>query len=177
MEENSRDSDDVYFDDDESDTAIVVLGVEEDDSNNAISETLEHFDTDLPAAHNVRREILAYLRFNARLPFQYLGNMERVSGVQFLEPNKCYRLPIFFHDSIIFPGETLPMILTQQMFVSTEFSDDGLLFGLVFNGLRNDRNNDLYGVTCQIYEKGSDGINNVSIKSKAYQRFRIKNDK
>lgn len=109
--------------------------------------------------------------------FQYLGDMERVSGVQFLEPNKCYRLPIFFHDSIIFPGETLPMILTQQMFVSTEFSDDGLLFGLVFNGLRNERNNDLYGVTCQIYEKGSDGINNVSIKSKAYQRFRINNDK
>lgn len=69
------------------------------------------------------------------------------------------------------------MILTQQMFLSTEFSDDGLLFGLVFNGVRNGANNDLHGVTCQIYEKGNDGRDNVSIKSKAYQRFCIKNNR
>lgn len=118
-------------------------------------------------------EYLCY-SFNA---LQYLGNLERVSGVQYLEPNKIYRLPIFFHDAIIFPGETLPMILTQQMFMATQFSDDGLLFGLVFHGLRNNLNNDLYGVTCQIYAKGNDGRENISIKSKAYQRFCIKNDK
>lgn len=69
------------------------------------------------------------------------------------------------------------MILTQQMFLSTQFSEDGLLFGLVFHGLRNNLNNDLYGVTCQIYAKGNDGRENVSIKSKAYQRFCVKNDK
>lgn len=69
------------------------------------------------------------------------------------------------------------MILTQQMFLSTEFSDDGLLFGLVFNQLRNGINNDLYGVTCQIYEKGNDARDNVTIKSKAYQRFSIKNNR
>lgn len=69
------------------------------------------------------------------------------------------------------------MILTQHMFLSTQFSDDGLLFALVFHGLRNDLNNDLYGVTCQIYAKGDDGRENISIKSKAYQRFCIKNDR
>lgn len=115
--------------------------------------------------------------FLKKYTFQYLGNLERVSGIQYLEPNKVYRLPIFFHDAIIFPGETLPMILTQQMFLSTQFSDDGLLFGLVFHGLLNNLNSDLYGVTCQIYAKGNDGRENISIKSKAYQRFCIKNDK
>lgn len=106
-----------------------------------------------------------------------MGNLERVSGVQYLEPDKTYRLPIFFHDSLIFPGETLPMILTQQMFLATEFTDDGLLFGLVFHDIRNNIDLNLYGVTCQIYEKGSDGGDNISIKSKAFQRFCIKNDK
>lgn len=102
--------------------------------------------------------------------------MERVSGVQYLEANKSYRLPIFFHDSLIFPGETLPMILTQQVFLTTEFTDDGMLFGLVFHNIRNNTNLNLYGVTCQIYEKGSDGRDSISIKSRAYQRFYIKND-
>lgn len=104
--------------------------------------------------------------------------MERVSGVQYLEPNKSYRLPIFPHDSIIFPGETMPMILPEQTFTSTDLNDDGLLFGLFFLGLRNGKNNDLYGVTCQVYEKGRDERRDiVSIKSRAHQRFRIKNDR
>lgn len=100
-----------------------------------------------------------------------------MSGVQWLEPKKEYKLPIFFHDSLIFPGETLPMILTQQMFLATQFTDDGLLFGLVFHDIRNNINLNLYGVTCQIYEKSAnDAGDSISIKSKAYQRFFIKND-
>lgn len=105
-----------------------------------------------------------------------MGNLERVCGVQWLEPNFEYRLPIFFHDSLIFPGETLPMILTQQMFLTTDFNEDGLLFGLVFHDVRNDINYNLYGVTCQIFEKSNGGQESVSIKSRAYQRFFIKND-
>lgn len=99
-----------------------------------------------------------------------------MSGVQYLEANKSYRLPIFFHDSLIFPGETLPMILAQQLFLATKFNDDGLLFGLIFLNVRSDDNMYLYGVTCQIYEKSSSGTTNdsVSIKSRAYQRLYIK---
>lgn len=102
--------------------------------------------------------------------------MERVSGVQYLEPDRSYTLPIIVHNSLVFPGETLPMILSQHMFMSDELNDDGLLFGLVFRDLRNNKNLNLYGVTCQIYEKGTDERDNVSIKSKAYQRFFIKNN-
>lgn len=134
--------------------------IEDDGSSNMDSNdiNLAVFDRDLPTAHN------------------YLGDMERVSGVQYLEPDRSYTLPIIVHNSLVFPGETLPMILSQHMFMSDELNDDGLLFGLVFRDLRNNQNLNLYGVTCQIYEKGTDERDNVSIKSKAYQRFFIKNN-
>lgn len=58
-----------------------------------------------------------------------------------------------------------------------DFNDDGLLFGLVFRELHTTRSYfNLYGVTCLIYEKGTDDRGNVSIKSRAYQRFCIKNN-
>lgn len=153
----------------------------------ALDEPEEAFNIDLPTEHTVSDSIIIPKMCNLRMDFnrtfllclftpQYLGNLERVSGVQWLEPNKEYQLPIFFHDSLIFPGETLPMILTQQMFLSTEFSEEGLLFGLVFHGVRNNVNLNLYGVTCQIFEKSNDGGDSISIKSRAYQRFSIKND-
>lgn len=108
--------------------------------------------------------------------FQYLGDMERVSGVQYLEPNRNYCLPIIIHNFLVFPGETLPMILSSHMFVSADFNSDGFLFGLVFRELLNTYNSKLFGVTCQIYEKSSDDSDNISIKSRAYQRFYIKNE-
>lgn len=67
------------------------------------------------------------------------------------------------------------MILSPYMFMEDGFNDDGLLFGLVFRELRSGHNLNLFGVTCQIYEKGTDQ-DNVSIKSKAHQRFFIKNN-
>lgn len=50
---------------------------------------------------------------------------------------------------------------------------DGVLFGLVSREVRNEADTHLYGVTCQVYEKGSDSHENVSFKSRAYQRFYI----
>lgn len=85
-------------------------------------------------------------------------------------------MPIILHNSLVFPGEILPMILSQHMFPATEFSEDGLLFGLVSREIRNNFNLNLYGVTCQIYEKSNDESDIVSIKSRAYQRFYIKNN-
>lgn len=67
------------------------------------------------------------------------------------------------------------MILTQSMFLATQFPEDGLLFGIVFQEVRHKMH--YYGVTCQIYEKGNDQGDSVSIKSRAYQRFCIKMEK
>lgn len=96
--------------------------------------------------------------------------------MQYLEPYKSFRLPIFYHDSIIYPGETYPMILTQQRFLTYEFNDDGLMFALIFKNFISDDSKYVYGVTCQIYEKSNAGAsdNNVSIKSRAYQRLYAK---
>lgn len=108
--------------------------------------------------------------------FQYLGNLERVSGHSYLEPNRNYNMPIIIHNSLVYPGETLPMILSQHMFLSADFNDDGLIFGLVFRELLSSHNSKLFGVTCQIYEKSNDDSDNISIKSRAYQRFYLKNE-
>lgn len=51
----------------------------------------------------------------------------------------------------------------------TNQSSDGLFFGLVF--WDEAHNNQVYGVTCQVYEKGVDSFGNITIKSKANQRF------
>ena len=105
-----------------------------------------------------------------------MGDLERVSGVEYLEPDKSYTIPIIIHNSLVFPGETLPMILSPHMSLPADNNDDGALFGLVFRELRSNHNFNLYGVTCLIYEKVTDEREFLKIKSKAYQRFVIKNN-
>lgn len=66
------------------------------------------------------------------------------------------------------------MITAESIFESNqpEWSNqasDGLFFGLVF--WDEAQNNQVYGVTCQVYEKGVDAFGNITIKSKANQRF------
>lgn len=108
---------------------------------------------------------------------KYLGNLERVSASECLKPGKYYhRMPIFAHHSLVFPGEQIPMILSQTVFHTTHFltdSNEGCLFGLMFLRLKGVPKFRTYGVTCQIYEKGSDAYGNIVFKSKACQRFVI----
>lgn len=105
---------------------------------------------------------------------QYLGSLDRVSGVDCLEPGHLYKLPIFCHPTLIFPGEQVPMVIPATMF-SSEFSDnnqdDGCLFGLIFRSIYKEKSLKLYGVTCQIYEKGTHNKRELFIKSRACQRF------
>lgn len=58
---------------------------------------------------------------------------------------------------------------------SSEFGesnqDDGCLFGLIFPSIYDKTSPKLYGVTCQIYEKGTHNIHQLFIKSRACQRF------
>lgn len=58
--------------------------------------------------------------------------MDRVSGVDFFESGKIYHIPVCAHHSIVYPGETLPMIMAESIFDRSEHSNDGLTFGIVF---------------------------------------------
>lgn len=119
------------------------------------NENAEQFDTDLPAEHS------------------YLGTMERVAGVKFFEPGKIYRIQICSHHTLIYPGETYPMFMKEYLFQRLNQTNDGLFFGLVFPYQIRERRSQMYGVTCQIYEKGNENDGNVTIKSRAYQRFEV----
>uniref|UniRef100_A0A0A1X079 Protein cereblon n=1 Tax=Zeugodacus cucurbitae TaxID=28588 RepID=A0A0A1X079_ZEUCU len=125
--------------------------VEEPEPENPVS-----FDTSLPAEHS------------------YLGeNMDRVSGVHYLEVGQQYNLMLFMHQHILFPGEVLPFMISGSIIESDMSAQNGLLFGVCFPTLCNSEEIDdnFYGVTCQIYEKGTDERGNTLIKSRALQRF------
>lgn len=101
--------------------------------------------------------------------FQYLGKLERVEGVDYLEPGKVYRLSICSHNSIVFPGEIVPMILNAATLNCNDPSD-GVKFGLVFRTTFPDRF--VYGVTCQVFERGERDLSgSIVLKAIAQQRF------
>lgn len=113
------------------------------------------FDTNLPAEHS------------------YLGkNMNRVSGVEYLDVGKTHKLMLFLHLHIVYPGEVLPFMIPGYVIDASTDSVNGLLFGVAFPGVRHKKNDSLiYGVTCQIYEMGTDDRGNTLVKSRALQRF------
>lgn len=111
--------------------------------------------------------------FDDELPMNhtYLGtNMEQIRGWNFFEPGKIYEIPVCGHHSLVFPGEILPMIMVaESIFAKSPESNEGLTFGLVFaDEIDNDK---VYGVTCQVFEKGVDNQGHITVKSKARQRF------
>lgn len=111
--------------------------------------------------------------FNNELPanHSYLGeNMDIVRGSNVYESGKVYEIPVCGHHSILFPGETIPMIMiAESIFSRTPEANEGLTFGLVFTDeIKNDK---AYGVTCQVFEKGVDDRGHITVKSKAHQRF------
>lgn len=111
--------------------------------------------------------------FDDELPMEhsYLGpNMDIVRGSNFYEPGKIYEIPVCGHHSMVFPGEILPMIMVDEsMFERTPDSNEGLTFGVVFAD-EIDRQ-EVYGVTCHVFEKGLDNHGHITVKSKAHQRF------
>lgn len=118
------------------------------------------FDTNLPAEHS------------------YFGtNLNRVPGVDYLEVGSTHRMLIFMHQHILFPGEVLPFMIDGSI-IDEEVHDtgrDGVIFGVGFPLMMppDDNPNKLYGVTCQIYEKGEGGRQQVFYKSRALQRIVI----
>ncbi|XP_030376258.1 protein cereblon homolog isoform X2 [Scaptodrosophila lebanonensis] len=121
------------------------------------------FDTNLPAEHS------------------YFGtNLNRVPGVDYLEVGSTHRMLIFLHQHILFPGEVLPFMIDGSI-IDDEIQDsgrDGVIFGVGFPLMQppDDNPHKLYGVTCQIYEKGEGGRQMVFYKSRALQRIVINCD-
>lgn len=117
--------------------------------------TLQSYNTELPIHHS------------------YLGDMDVVSGRSFFEVDKIYQIPICGHHSLVFPGEILPMIMSESIFENE--GADGLIFGLVFwENTQKDRKKEIvYGVSCQVYEKGVDQFGHITLKSRALQRFQV----
>jgi cereblon len=114
--------------------------------------------------------------FDDELPMHhsYLGeNMDIVRGTTIFEAGKIYELPICAHHTMVFPGEILPMILISESLFgrSNADSDGGLIFGCVFPDEM--LNKKIYGVTCQVFERGIDNNGHITVKSKARQRFML----
>ncbi|XP_016996865.2 protein cereblon [Drosophila takahashii] len=119
------------------------------------------FDTNLAAEHS------------------YFGNhLSRVPGVDYLEVGSTHHMLIFLHQHILFPGEVLPFMIDGRMFDEDMPGLDGLIFGVGFPLMQppEDNPHKLYGVTCQIYEKGESGRGLVFYKSRALQRIVINCD-
>lgn len=141
--------------------ANMTLEQEEEMNENAV-----RFDTNLPAEHS------------------YMGpNMSRVSGVNYLDDHQYVKLRLFIHQHVLFPGEVLPFMVHSSTTIIEGDHDaqNGILFGLCFPSLTSNNASNagsnakneqlLYGVTCQIYELGTDDRGNTLIKSRALQRF------
>lgn len=119
------------------------------------------FDTNLPAEHS------------------YFGNhLSRVPGVDYLEVGSTHHMLIFLHQHILFPGEVLPFMIDGSLFDDEMPGLDGLIFGVGFPLMQppEDNPHKLYGVTCQVYEKGESGRQLVFYKSRALQRIVINCD-
>uniref|UniRef100_A0A1B0CDH0 Uncharacterized protein n=1 Tax=Lutzomyia longipalpis TaxID=7200 RepID=A0A1B0CDH0_LUTLO len=118
------------------------------------SSQAHNFDTELPTNHS------------------YLGRMESVSGMEYYEPGKRYKIHVCYHHSIIFPGQKLPMILSSnQAFLLIAQSDEHSV-GLVFPPIGGVQ----YGVTCQVYEKNVKSPawrTDLRAILRAHQRFRV----
>ncbi|XP_035911574.1 protein cereblon homolog [Anopheles stephensi] len=119
------------------------------------------------------RESAATEIYNIELPTEhaYLGRMERVKGVDYMEPGKTYRLLIYSHHSIVYPGEIVPLMLNDYNPYRGDDPSDGCKLGLVFQNQYNDGGR-VYGVTCQVYERGPQGVSAL-LKTVAQQRFYI----
>uniref|UniRef100_A0A1B0D3S5 Uncharacterized protein n=1 Tax=Phlebotomus papatasi TaxID=29031 RepID=A0A1B0D3S5_PHLPP len=117
----------------------------------------QNFDTELPTNHS------------------YLGRMESVSGVEFYEPGKRYKIHICPHHTVIFPGEILPVILSTSQAFHLTAQSGGHSVGLVFPPVGNEQ----FGVTCQMYERNVRNPlwkSDLRAKLRAHQRFRVCTD-
>ncbi|CAH0719350.1 unnamed protein product, partial [Brenthis ino] len=108
----------------------------------------------------------------------YMGNsLVAVSGRSILDPGWEGRVPVIAHHGTVFPGETVPMLLTNShdaAIIKRAIQQDKL-FGL----LCPDESGTLvsgYGVLCEVFEAGdAEAQRALSFKARATHRFRCLN--
>lgn len=110
--------------------------------------------------------------FDCEMPslHSYLGETENVHVGSYFEPGNIYDIPILPHHSLIFPNEIVPMIMLNDRCLSR--TEDSLVFGLNFENFISG-NKKIYGVICEVYEKGVDHHGHITVKSKALQRYQV----
>ncbi|CAG4960505.1 unnamed protein product [Colias eurytheme] len=131
---------------------------EENENDNDTNDE-EDFDISLAASHS------------------YMGTgLVAVSGRCVLEPGWTGRVPVTAHHGIVFPGEIVPMLLTnpQDAAVLAQTLANDKLFGL----LCPDESGTVisgYGVLCEVFEaSGTDVASQVlTFKARANHRFRF----
>ncbi|XP_065073286.1 protein cereblon-like [Ochlerotatus camptorhynchus] len=110
------------------------------------------------------------LTYNIQLPPEhtYLGKLERVDSLERFEPGSIQRIPVSGHHSIVYPGEIIPLILTNSLL---EFDgSDSNRIGLVF--WEHPYRKRIFGVVCQVCEKDIRDSAMV-LKTVAQQRFEV----
>ncbi|XP_055587816.1 protein cereblon-like [Uranotaenia lowii] len=111
------------------------------------------------------------LTYNIQLPSEhtYLGKLERVESSELFEPGSVHRIPINGHHSIVYPGETIPLILTNNLLEFDGHSESALI-GLVF--WEHPHKKRIFGVVCQVCEKNI-RESSIVLKTLARQRFEL----
>ncbi|CAK1542782.1 unnamed protein product [Leptosia nina] len=124
------------------------------------NEPVEQFDISLAASHS------------------YMGSgLVAVGGRSVLEAGWTGKVPVMAHHGIVFPGEIVPMLLTNanDVAVLVQTLDHDKLFGLL---CPDESGNDVsgYGVLCEVFEAGeaNGAPQTLTFKARANHRFRFK---
>lgn len=115
-------------------------------------------------------EMNDYLTYDPELTryHLYMGNMECVTGMRYYDQQSTVRLYYTFLNSIVYPGEILPMLFSTNEASADSFGNDpiGLVFveGSLLKG---------YGVTGQVIEKRVSHDHGIRAKIRVLQRFKL----
>ncbi|XP_058811692.1 protein cereblon-like [Topomyia yanbarensis] len=111
------------------------------------------------------------LTYNIQLPSEhtYLGRLERVDSLELFEPGSIQHIPVTGHHSIVYPGETIPLILTNSL-LDVDGRHESSRIGLVF--WEYPYRQRIFGVVCQV--RGKDVRDSIIVlKTVAQQRFEL----
>lgn len=97
-----------------------------------------------------------------------MGNMECVPGMKYYDAKSVVRLYHTFHNSIVYPGEIIPMIFSADAASAEEFGTQPI--ALVFAERTTLKG---YGVTCQVVEKRLSHDHKIRSKIRVLQRFKV----
>lgn len=150
LDENSLDSESLQR----------VSASEEVDDEQTTSEDEQDFDISLAASHS------------------YMGGgLSSVRGRVVLEAGWEGRVPVVAHHGAVFPGETVPMLVSNahDAAIVQKIKDDKL-FGLLCPDGDNGAAVSGYGALCEVYEAALGGAAEpaaLSFKARATHRFRF----